>query len=135
MKRDLLSYLLAFIILVGGAFGLYKAWTFEGETYYQGIAVCETEQDYVQLKRDFAKDGVLLQDAVVLASEPPILVKFKVEVPSSDYAFPYGERVINGWFSKGAGGLFQFYLLVFLFTLCAFLPIFCLHSKLYRWRE
>lgn len=72
-------------------------WNFNSkeDISYGGELVFETQDEYVEFKEDL-KDRILgeeieLSEFTVLASEPPIIVKFKVGVPY-DYELPWGER-------------------------------------------
>ena len=61
---------------------------------YSGTSIFNTEQEYNEFKLDLknriTEGPVVLDNYSVLASEPPIIVKFEVKVPY-DYDFPYGK--------------------------------------------
>ena len=129
MSKDLLSIILSLVVLVGVIFGLYYAWNAPGRTYYEGVEVFPTERDYVEFKMSFTRPEVWLVDAVVLASEPPIIVKFKAKVLNYNYYFPYGQKTIEGYLSKGAGGLVVFIFFCLSGLLFAWVPIWSMHSR------
>ena len=47
----------------------------------------------------------------------------------SNYEFPYGEKVIWGYLSKGVGGQVAFVLLCLAFLLLAWSPVWVLHRR------
>jgi len=127
--KDRIAILLSVLILVGSSIGLLCAWNGEGKVFYEGSEVFATEQEYKEFKLSFTDPRVRLLDAAVLSSEPPIVVKFKARVLDFDYEFPYGERSIYGWLSKGVGGLAAFTFLCFAALYFTILPIWSLHSR------
>jgi len=124
MSRDLLAITMATIILLVGIFGLAYFWIHGfDEVYYEGTEVFATEQAYQEFKVLFVDPKVQLVDASVLTSEPPIIVRFKVQVPSSGYDFPYGKRSwVDSRETTIPVGAFAVFAL-------ALLPILLMHSR------
>jgi len=125
MSRDLLAITMATIILLVGIFGLAYFWIHGfDEVYYEGTEVFLTEQDYKEFKMLFVDPQVQLLDASVLTSEPPIIVRFKVQVPSPDYGFPYGKK---DW--VGTSVRYIVVATTLLVFALAFIPILLMHSR------
>ena len=63
---------------------------------YEDQVVFYSEQTYLDFKQDvkglIANDYLQVNTFDVIASEPPIIVKFSITVPH-DYNFPYGENI------------------------------------------
>lgn len=135
MKRNIISLVVACLVLAGAAFGLSQEWGQEGSTYYSGCVVLPTEEDYVDFKLAFVEGEVVLIKAEILASEPPIIVTFKAQVSSYACEFPYGEKSISGYFNKGAGGLAAFTFFCFCGLLVGFLPVLFISKWCSKWRK
>ena len=85
---------------------------------YSGQVIFRTEADYTAFKDYLSQPEVTLDEIQALTSEPPILVKYKVDVPRS-WKFPYSYSNIVGvisplltvicaaWIAFGAVGLFM----------------------------
>lgn len=130
MSKNLVSIILAIVILLGGSFGLWCFWTTDqGVVYYGGAEVFPTEEAYREFKLAFVDPEMQLMDVSVLSSEPPIIVGFEAKTSNFDYEFPYGERSIDGWVTKGGGGISGFVLFCFLLLFFTFLPIWAMHSR------
>ena len=108
--RNTILIVLAVLVLVVGGIGLFYLWGLPGHTYYSGCIVLPTEEDFSSFKMTFASPHVALLSISFLATDPPIIVSFKAEVDNFDYLFPYGIKSIQGYYSKGGGGLVTFVL-------------------------
>jgi len=123
--KNLLAIAVATIILLSGIFGSAYLWIHSSdEVYYEGTEVFLTEQDYKEFKMLFVDPQVQLLDASVLTSEPPIIVRFKVQVPSPDYGFPYGKK---DW--VGTSVRYTVVATTLLVFALAFIPILLMHSR------
>ncbi len=70
---------------------------------YIGKEVFQTEESYVQFKESVGRTGVEINKLETLASNPPIIVSFSVDVEKG-IDFPYGHIPSSG--EAGLSGLF-----------------------------
>lgn len=70
------------------------------DVFYSGDVVFATEDAYVNFKEYLMKTEVEITDIQILASEPPIWVRYSVSVPRS-WDFPYSYDSAQGNPSKG----------------------------------
>ena len=83
--------------IIGGAFlgfGIFCALVLLGlipilAVSYSGKEVFRTDEEYVAFKEVVGQEGISLKSAVVLSSDVPVVVDFKVKVPKG-MDFPYG---------------------------------------------
>lgn len=129
MTRHYIGILLSILILIGYGTGLAYLWNLPGNVYYSGNIILPTERDYVDFKMAFTNPIVHLEEVEILASDPPIIVKFKARVSDFNHPFPYGERNIQGWVSKGLGGQVLFAIICLCALFFASLPI----ASLSKW--
>lgn len=62
---------------------------------YSGKDVFRTTQEYIEFKECIGREGVGIDEMVVLSSEPPIVVKYSVIVERG-IEFPYGSGSLAG---------------------------------------
>ena len=83
------SAMLGVALLVDGVYG--------PGVYKDDKLVFTTESEYVLFKQALADNDVEIIDISVLSSEPPIIVSFRVSLPSGE-SFSYGQEVGIPWF-------------------------------------
>ena len=113
MTREVIAIALTLALLAGFGVGLsifYKDSTGidPGIAYFEGTEIFLTENEYQAFKITLGESKVDLVEALVLSSNPPIIVKFKVEAESLDTTFPYGERSLEGYWAPRWWDYFMF---------------------------
>ena len=90
---------MSIFFILGGIFWYYEGWQ---DYQYQGQVSFDTEAGYTEFKQAIVDYEADILEINVLFSEPPIVVKFKVDTPEPAVLnFPYGEKVISCPISGG----------------------------------
>ena len=96
--KNMLLILGIVICLVAGIVGGI-IWYHYDDVCYEGKETFLTQEDYTAFKIELGKEDCQIVEAIVLPSEVPIVVEYRVRVPY-DYEFPYeGKRSTVGTWS------------------------------------
>ena len=89
-KVNLVILVVSILALVLGIGFIIHSCKTSPEVEYSGQVVFNTEKDYSTFKVYLAQPEVTINDIQVLASEPPILVKYDITIPRSmEFLYTY----------------------------------------------
>lgn len=93
--------LLAVCLLVGGVYWLWSSYYTSELAMYAGGEIFTTEEEYKDFKAYCLLQQNEILDIAVLASEPPIYVKYELVVPRGTFPYAYSqcEGQISTWTS------------------------------------
>ncbi len=90
MKKNTIFAIVCLVVI-----GLYCGFAIPAELrigdIYSGKVVFNSESDYQVFKNELVKSEALWNSMESLSSQPPIIVKFSVDV-NKNYDFPYGKK-------------------------------------------
>ncbi|KKN44546.1 hypothetical protein LCGC14_0692260 [marine sediment metagenome] len=88
--RTFIAFLGLLVMVCGVVIALTPFYT-TAEYIYDGKVVLRSEAEYVEFKEIVGRPDVGIEKMMVLSSEPPIVIVYRVIVPDDVY-FPYEEK-------------------------------------------